>query len=112
MEHVGKGTVEDAQTPLKENLNGYPENRMYGKTNPAYGLYVRHAKNIIVDNFQVRLQNVDARPAVVMEDVQDVLIDKLKDTSAQKQELWCVWQIAEMYYFGIPIQVQPLPLHS
>lgn len=84
VEHVGKGTVEDAQTPLKENLNGYPENRMYGKTNPAYGLYVRHAKNIIVDNFQVRLQNVDARPAVVMEDVQDVLIDKLKDTSAQK----------------------------
>lgn len=86
VEHVGGGTAEDAQTPLKENLKGYPENRMYGNTNPAYGLYVRHAKNVTIDNFQVRLQRADARPAVVMEDVQDVLIDKLKDTSAQKPE--------------------------
>ena len=86
VEHVGKGTSEDAQTPLKENLNGYPENRMYGKTNPAYGLYVRHARNITIDNFQVHLQHADARPAVVMEDVQDVLIDKLKDASRQKPE--------------------------
>lgn len=86
VEHVGKGTSEDAQTSLKENLNGYPENRMYGKTNPACGLYVRHARNITIDNFQVHLQHADARPAVVMEDVQDVLIDKLRDASIQKPE--------------------------
>lgn len=86
VEHVGNGTAEDAQAKLKENLNGYPENRMYGGSNPAYGLYVRHAKNVTIDNFQVRLQNADARPMVVMEDVQDVFIDKLKDVSAQKPE--------------------------
>lgn len=87
VEHIGKGTVEDALAPLKENLDDYPENRMYGKTNPAYGLYVRHAKNVTIDNFQVRLLHSDARPAVVMEDVQDVLIDKLKDVSAKKPDI-------------------------
>lgn len=84
VEHVGGGTVEDAQTPLKENLNGYPENRMYGKTNPAYGLYVRHARNVTIDNFQVRLQHPDARPTVVMEDVEDVEIYRLKEVSEYK----------------------------
>lgn len=86
VEHIGKGTVKDAQTPMKENLDGYPENRMYGHSNPARGLYVRHAKNIIIDNFQVCLKNGDARPTVVMEDVQEGLVDKLRDVSVEKPE--------------------------
>ncbi len=86
VEHLGTGTAEDAQTELKENYNGYPENRMYGKTNPAYGLYVRHAKNVTVDNFRVRLQNADARPAVVMEDVQGIVLNNLKEVSKFQPE--------------------------
>lgn len=82
VEHVGNGTAEDASKPLKESLHGYPENRMYGSHNPAYGLYLRHAKNVTIDNFQVRVQHADARPAVVMEDVHGVMVDNLKDVSA------------------------------
>ena len=86
VEHVGRGTAEDAAKPLRENLNGYPENRMYGHHNPAYALYVRHAKNLTVDNFQVRTLNPDARPAVVMEDVLGASLDgvaNLSDTFSQ-----------------------------
>jgi len=54
---------------LPENLNGYPENRMYGYDNPASALYVRHAKNVTIENFQARTRNRDFRPAVVLEDV-------------------------------------------
>lgn len=82
VEHVGNGTEKDAITPLKENLRGYPENRMYGSHNPAFGLYVRHVKNVVVDNFQVRLQNADARPMVVMEDVHETMIDNLRNLSS------------------------------
>lgn len=86
VEHVGKGTEADASTPLPENLHGYPENRMYGSHNPAYGLYVRHAKNLVVDNFQVRLQNPDARPLSVMDDVHDVAVNNLKDCSSSESD--------------------------
>lgn len=82
VEHVGNGTEKDAVTPLNENLRGYPENRMYGSHNPAYGLYVRHAKNVTVDNFQVRLKNPDARPLMVMDDVHGVTVEGLSDHSA------------------------------
>lgn len=84
VEHVGNGTEKDAATPLNENLRGYPENRMYGSHNPAYGLYVRHAKNVTIDNFQVRVQNADARPLAVMEDVHGVMVENLKDVSSVK----------------------------
>lgn len=53
---------------LKES-NGYPENRMFGHRNPAGGLYVRHAENIIVDNFVITQRQKDFRPAVVLDDV-------------------------------------------
>ena len=42
---------------LPENLKGYPENRMYGKENPAGGLYIRHADNILIENFHIRQRN-------------------------------------------------------
>lgn len=86
VEHVGRGTEKDAATPLNENLRGYPENRMYGSHNPAYGLYMRHAKNVTVDNFRVRLQNADARPMVVMEDVHETSIDNVRDLSSFKPQ--------------------------
>ena len=63
---------------LPENLKGYPENRMYGRFNPAGGLYIRHADNIIVDNFQVRQRNTDYRPVVVLDDVTDFRMRNLK----------------------------------
>lgn len=86
VEHVGNGTSEDAQKPLPENLHGYPENRMYGSHNPAYGLYVRHAQNVTIDNYQVRVQQPDARPAVVMKDVHGASVEKLKDFSEFKPD--------------------------
>lgn len=54
---------------LPENVTGYPENRMFGKFNPAGGLYVRHADNILVENFRIRQRNTDYRPPVVLDDV-------------------------------------------
>ena len=82
VEHRGGADQSVADAKLKENLNGYPENRMYGSTNPANGLYIRHAKNVIVDNYRVSLLNSDARPAVVMEDVQNAEIGNVTTTDS------------------------------
>lgn len=72
---------------LPENLKGYPENRMYGRRNPAGGLYIRHADNILVENFQVRQRNADYRPAVVLDDVADFRMRGLKAIGTKADEL-------------------------
>lgn len=72
---------------LPENWDGYPENRMYGDYNPAGGLYIRHARDIVVDNFQVRQRNTDYRPVVVLDDVNRFHMRGLKSFGTQTKEL-------------------------
>lgn len=67
---------------LPENLKGYPENRMYGKENPAGGLYIRHADNILIENFRIRQRNTDERPSVFLDDATDIHIEKLQSTGS------------------------------
>ena len=76
VEHTGG--EQPMQNALPENLKGYPENRMYGRENPAGGLYVRHANNVVVENFQVRHRATDYRPTVVLDDVTDFRLRGLK----------------------------------
>ena len=80
VEHAGG---EKAMTKsLPENLKGYPENRMYGKENPAGGLYIRHADNILIENFRIRQRNTDERPSVFLDDATDIHIEKLQSTGS------------------------------
>src|SRR4029079_15322514 len=48
----GGGTAEDAARVPPENETAYPEPSMFG-TVPAYGLFVRHAKNIALRDVEV-----------------------------------------------------------
>jgi polygalacturonase len=66
---MGGGDSTDAKIILKENPTAYPENRMYGYVYPASGLYIRHVKNIVLNNIRLDLKNPDLRPAVILEDV-------------------------------------------
>ncbi len=56
--------------PVPEAERRYPENRMFGHILPAWGLYVRHADDVRLENVRLRLAADDARPsAVVTSDV-------------------------------------------
>jgi hypothetical protein len=61
-----------ANAPVPEKEATYPENRMFGASLPAYGLYVRHVKNLVVENFRFNLAAPDARPAVLLDDCHNV----------------------------------------
>ena len=65
----GGGTIENINRRVPEEDKAYPENRMFGWSLPAYGLYVRHVKNLTLDNVQFTLEKPDARPAIWLEDV-------------------------------------------
>jgi polygalacturonase len=68
----GGGTAAMASRTVPENIRGYPENRMLGPSLPAFGFYVRHVRNLTLDDIQLHLLNPDERPALVFDDVQQL----------------------------------------
>jgi polygalacturonase len=78
-------TVEQGQDAwthrdIPEVADKYPEARMMGRL-PSYGFFVRHADRVRLRNIECVTDQPDARPAVVCDDVEDVILDAL-DLSA------------------------------
>jgi len=71
LEFTGGGTTEDAGRTIPENPADYPGVHTFG-TLPAYGFFVRHAKNVVFDNVWLRWAADDHRPAIVCDDVDGV----------------------------------------
>lgn len=71
------GTAAMAGRAVPENERGYPENRMFGPSLPAYGLYVRHVADLTLDDVEFRLQSADARPAMVFDDVHGLRLTQI-----------------------------------
>lgn len=82
----GGGTQEETIRIVPENESTYPENRMFGYSLPAYGLYIRHAKNIYLDNIQLKLQNPDYRSAIWLDDSQGITIRSLQADKPQGKQ--------------------------
>ena len=74
---MGTGSASDAARKVPENEKGYPENRMFGCSLPSYGLYVRHARDLELENIRVALVSPDARPAILLDDCHNVGIHNL-----------------------------------
>jgi polygalacturonase len=73
----GGGTREDAAREPPENETAYPEPSMFG-TLPAYGFYLRHARNVTLRDVEVGFEGEDLRPAFVLQDVADVHFDHVR----------------------------------
>jgi polygalacturonase len=69
IQHRGGGTKEMAALKLAENENKYPEPSMFGPT-PSHGFYIRHVKGIEMCDIKIASEKEDARPAFVLDDVQ------------------------------------------
>jgi polygalacturonase len=72
IEIPGGGTAEDAKIQLPEKESAYPEMSMFGKIIPAYGIYVRHARDVTFKNVRTTLLSPDARPEKIFIDVEGV----------------------------------------
>lgn len=79
----GGGQAEASERIIPEQETAYPNGLTFGKL-PAYGFFIRRAKNVFMDNIQLRFLKEDHRPALVCEDVEDLLITGLKATSTTK----------------------------
>jgi polygalacturonase len=84
----GGGTLADADRTVSENEQAYPENRMFGWSLPAYGLYIRHVKNLVLDNIRLNLLNPDVRPAIWLEDAHRIDLTHISVDSSSGDKGW------------------------
>jgi polygalacturonase len=82
MVYRGGGTSADAARQPPENENSYPEPSMFGTT-PAYGFYIRHAKNITLRDIDLSTLKPEARPAIVTNDAADIRQENVKTSARQ-----------------------------
>ena len=66
--YPGYGSQEDAKRVVPEDENKYPEQYFFGVL-PAWGAYIRHARNIEFKNVEMTLRGSDARQKIVLDDV-------------------------------------------
>lgn len=71
--YKGGGTKEDGLLSPPENEKLYPEPWMFG-TIPASGFFIRHAKNIELNNVQLSYEKEDFRPSLWLNDVKGIRV--------------------------------------
>ncbi|MBN8850622.1 MAG: exo-poly-alpha-D-galacturonosidase [Sphingobacteriales bacterium 50-39] len=74
--HKGGGSKEESKKQIPEMEDKYPEPGMFHVT-PAYGLFIRHAKNIKVMDVEINLLQADGRPPLKLDDTKDIYIRRL-----------------------------------
>lgn len=67
--YQGGGTKAQSELQPPERETNYPEPSMFGDI-PAYGFFIRHAKNVALNNVVVSYRQEDQRPAFVLSHVQ------------------------------------------
>jgi len=77
---VEQGPAAWAHREIPEVADKYPEARMMGRL-PSFGFYVRHADRVRLRDVQCITDQPDERPAIVCDDVEDVILGGL-DLSA------------------------------
>lgn len=82
---AGGGTAEDASKVLSENEKKYPDAEQFGVNN-AYGFQVRHARGFSMNNIRLFYQQPDNRPAVVLNDVDQAVVDGVSAMVSSQSE--------------------------
>jgi len=85
---------------VPEQETGYPVARMFHRNLPAYGLYVRHVKNCVLDEIMFRAAKGELRPAVVLDDVQESRLGRI-DADGPKPIVWTAGNVTVESELGI-----------
>ena len=72
-----RGTSDEELNSIPEMKDVYPEFSQF-KELPSWGLFIRHAKGITLDNVRLVAGAKDYRPAIVADDVDGLVIKNLK----------------------------------
>ncbi len=76
----------DSLSKITEATSAYPEFSMFGEL-PAWGLYLRHAKDISIKKVSLRFIKDDFRAAIIADDVQALTMEQLSIPSFKELPL-------------------------
>lgn len=72
----GGADREQGSITVPEKETSYPDPQEFGQI-PAYGFYIRHAKNIRMSNITLEFEQPDYRPAFILEDVKRAVFNDI-----------------------------------
>lgn len=75
---AGGGLAAHGRQAVPEAIDQYPEVKTFGPRVPAYGIWARHVRGLKLMNMKFILQSNDMRPALVVEDGQDIIVSGWK----------------------------------
>ncbi|WP_338869087.1 glycosyl hydrolase family 28 protein [Spirosoma sp. SC4-14] len=82
---VSADSIKTFPAIIREDVKGYPENRLtFGTKLPASAFYVRHVNGLVLDDVTVTCNEPDARPAFYVDDVRGI---KLKNVAIGDKKL-------------------------
>jgi polygalacturonase len=91
----GKGTKEDANLIPPENEERYPEPSMFG-TIPASGFFIRHARQVKLNNVFIGFLSPDYRPLIWASDVDGL---KIHDLEAKQETGVKAFELHDVTHF-------------
>ncbi len=77
------GSSQKSTVTVPEDEARYPERHFFGVA-PAYGVYARHVKGLNIKNCHFKLTKADYRHALVLDDVTNLIVNKLEIPGCSK----------------------------
>ena len=97
---AGGGTAEDAQRTAPEMVSGYPEPHLFGVL-PSWGLFARHVSNLRVRGLELLTRDADARPAVLLDDVDGARFSSVELNSRPARSAWSLTNVRGLRVFDV-----------
>lgn len=92
LDSVSENSIQD-QVPEFEK--GYPEPQKFGVL-PAYGFFIRHVKNIELNNVNLYLLGKETRPAMIVTDVKGIKIRNLSTAKGNCSKMLITKDVNEL----------------
>jgi parallel beta-helix repeat protein len=80
---------------------GYPEPSIFGLL-PAYGLFIRHARNVTVNNMEISFAKEDERAPMVLMDVSGIEFDRVKAAHTTQAPIFALRKVSDFTARQIP----------
>jgi len=75
------------QQVVPEHEKLYPEPEKFGVL-PAYGFFIRHAKNVKLNNVEVSYLGTETRVPIILDDVKDITVNQVKAQAVAGKPLY------------------------
>ncbi|MFD2162128.1 glycoside hydrolase family 28 protein [Paradesertivirga mongoliensis] len=87
------------QKEVPEHEKTYPEPQKFGVI-PAYGFFIRHAKNFELNNVEISFMGKETRPAFILTDVKGILFNNVKAQKAPKAPIMVLRDVSDFELRG------------